>query len=137
MKIFFDTSSFVKLYINESGSSKVSEFYKNADVVALSAICFPEIISTLNRLLREKSISSEEYQKIKNIVLADMKVVKICEITPEIIQRTIKCLESNRLRAMDAIHLACAISIIPDLFISSDKRQVTAARQEGLNIIEI
>ncbi len=53
MKAFFDTSAFVKRYVNEVGSEKVAEICKQADELALSIICFPEMISTLNRLIRE------------------------------------------------------------------------------------
>ncbi len=39
MKVFFDTSAFVKRYVNETGSQAVVEICQNADTLALSIIC--------------------------------------------------------------------------------------------------
>jgi hypothetical protein len=38
----------------------------------------------------------------------------------------------NVLRAMDALHIACALEWKADLFITSDKKQLDAAMQAGL-----
>jgi hypothetical protein len=57
-------------------------------------------------------------------------------MTPEVVARTIKCLENDPLRAMDALHLGCALVVEPDLFVSSDHRQIQAAGKEGLKFIE-
>ncbi len=52
MKVFFDTSSFVKRFVEEVGSKQVDDIIQRASEVGLSIICFPEIISALNRKLR-------------------------------------------------------------------------------------
>jgi hypothetical protein len=39
--------------------------------------------------------------------------------------------------ALDAIQLGCALAYAPDLFVSSDRRQIKAARSEGLTVIEV
>ena len=51
MKIFFDTSAFVKRYATEPGSDDVMDLCRQADSLALSIICLPEMVSTLRRLL--------------------------------------------------------------------------------------
>jgi hypothetical protein len=38
---------------------------------------------------------------------------------------------------MDALHLGCALIVEPDLFVSSDHRQLEAARREGLKVMEV
>ncbi len=35
---------------------------------------------------------------------------------------------------MDALHLGCALLVKPDLFVSSDRRQIEAAEREGLMV---
>ncbi|GAI32781.1 unnamed protein product, partial [marine sediment metagenome] len=62
MKIFFDTSALVKRYVDEPNSDRVIEICRQADRLILSIICLPEMISTLNRLLRENTISAEDYR---------------------------------------------------------------------------
>ena len=54
MLVFFDTSAFVKRYINESGTDKVLEWCDKATGIRLSGIVLPEIISAFCRLRREE-----------------------------------------------------------------------------------
>jgi predicted nucleic acid-binding protein len=134
MRAFFDTSAFVKRYIEEPGSEKVKEICREAEHLVLSLICLPEMISTLNRLVREGKLSGDQYQKIKDLILDDFEDVEVCDITTEVIRQTIACLENNPLRAMDALHLGCAFVVKPDIFVSSDRRQIEAAAREGLMV---
>lgn len=48
------------------------------------------------------------------------------------LRNSVKLLESNVLRAMDALHVACAMEWKADLFVTSDKRQLDAAVKTGL-----
>jgi len=134
MRAFFDTSAFVKRYIEEPGSEKVMEICREAEHLVLSLICLPEMISTLSRLVREGKISSDQYQQIKDLILDDFEDVEVCDITTEVITQTIRCLENNPLCAMDALHLGCALVVKPDIFVSSDRRQIEAAMREGLMV---
>jgi len=137
MKVFFDTSAFVKRYVNETGSQQVIDICQNANALALSVICLPEIISTLRRLVREDKLSEEEYSQLKKSISTDLEDVDIIEIMPEVMSRVISCLETHSLRAMDAIHLGCALAYAPDQFVSSDQRQIQAARAIGLTVLEV
>ena len=137
MKVFFDTSAFVKRYVNEAGSQAVVEICQNADTVALSIICLPEIISTLRRLVREGILSEQQYHNIKVLIFNDFEDIDICELTSEVMLHIISSLETNSLRAMDAIHLGCALAYAPDKFVSSDKRQINAAHAVGLTVVEV
>jgi predicted nucleic acid-binding protein len=57
----------------------------------------------------------------------------ILQITPAVISRAVKLLENNVLRAMDALHVACALEWQAELFISADMRQLDAAKNAGLH----
>ena len=105
--------------------------------MVLSIICLPELLSTLNRLVREKKLQPGEYQETKDLIAVDLRDINVCNLTPEVISLTIQRLEKATLRAMDAIHLACALVTEPDLFVSSDQRQITAARRVGLKVVEV
>ena len=77
-----------------------------------------------------------DYQKTRDLILKEIEDAEICYVTPDVVTRTIRCLESNPLRAMDALHLGCALIVEPDLFVSSDQRQIEAAKREGLKVME-
>jgi hypothetical protein len=137
MKVFFDTSALVKRYIEEPGSIQVVETCLHADVLMVSIVSFPEMVSTLRRLVREGFLSPSDYQKVKKTVLADLEDAEISNLTPEVIGLAIHCLENHPLRSMDAVHLGCALAMKPDFFVSSDRAQAAAARKEGLQVKEI
>lgn len=137
MKVFFDTSAFAKRYIAEPGSEKVLAMGRAAESLVVSVICLPELISTLSRLVREKKLSKAAYGKLKNEAMADLEDVDICQITSEILASVVSLLEKYPLRAMDALHLASALNYQPDVFISADHRQLSAARKAGLKIVDV
>ena len=137
MRIFFDTSAFVKRYIEEPGTAEVLELCRQARNLVFCVICLPEMISTLNRLVRGGSLTAEDYRKTRDLVLMETADVEICYLTPDVVAQAIQCLENNPLRAMDALHLGCALIVQPDLFVSSDRRQVEAAKREGLKVMEV
>jgi predicted nucleic acid-binding protein len=137
MWVFFDTSAFVKRYVQEPGSEKVQDICVKATVLILSIICLPEVISTLSRLKGEGKISIETYNHTKRLLFDDFEDVEICNLTPEVLEQTIRCLETNRLSVMDAIHLASAITVGCDLFVSSDIRQIEAVKNLGLEVEQV
>ncbi|MBW1865505.1 MAG: type II toxin-antitoxin system VapC family toxin [Deltaproteobacteria bacterium] len=134
MKTFFDSSAFAKRYVEEIGSQLVDDICLNAKIVSLSVICAPEIISALNRRVREKSLSLQDYFTIKQHLSDDVRDAVIVNLLPEVIATSTKLLEASPLRAMDALHVACALVWGAELFVSSDKQQITAAKKAGLKI---
>lgn len=137
MRVFFDTSAFVKRYVEEPGTGEVIEICAKAEELLLSVICIPEMISTLNRIVRDGKLSADAYRKTRDIIFQEIEDIQICYITPDVVARTIRCLENSPLRAMDALHLGCALTVEPDLFVSSDRRQLDAAHREGLRVAKV
>jgi len=134
MKTFFDSSSFAKRYIEEKGSDVVEEICFNTTYLALCILCIPEIISALNRRLRERNISQNNYSVAKNRLLEEIQDAIILNITPSVINKSIELLEKNTLRTIDSLHIACAIEWGADLFVSSDQKQIEAAHKAGLRV---
>lgn len=132
MRTFFDSSSFAKRYIEEKGSQWVDNICQDASYLSVSVICIPEIVSALNRRVRERSLSQKDYHTIKRALSDDIRDILIINLTEEVISTSTKLLETYPLRAMDALHISCALEWSADLFVSSDKRQIHAAGQAGL-----
>ena len=53
MKLSVDSSSLAKRYVQENGSEEIDNHLQQASELALCIILMPEIISGLNRRLRE------------------------------------------------------------------------------------
>ena len=137
MKLFLDTSALAKRYIAEQGSDTVLGLCREAERLAVSVICLPEMISTLNRLVRERRLSRAKYRVLKQTLLGDLAGADLCELTTAVMRGVIRLLESNPLRAMDAIHVASAAAYGAELFASADLRQLAAARKLKLRVVDV
>lgn len=134
MRVFFDSSAFVKRYVSETGTEAVLNWCDQATEIGLSAIALPEIVSAFCRLRREGKIDDTQYRQLKTLLLADIEDAAICDLTPAVLAQSIASLETNVLRGMDAIHIGSAVALQADVFISADQRQRDAAAHAGLRV---
>jgi uncharacterized protein len=132
MKTFLDSSALAKRYIDESGSDAVDAICLEATELALSVLCVPEVLSAMNRRVRERNLSPAQYDEAKKRLLAEVEDAVIVNLTSPVIALCVTILESNPIRAMDALHVACAIQWNADLFASADEQQIAAASKAGL-----
>ena len=133
MKLVVDSSAFAKRYVQEDGSEDMDLLLQRASELALCIILVPEIISGLNRRLREGFLSTRDYRRAKMQLLEDVHDATLIQITPSVISHSVKLLENNVLRALDAFHVACALEWQAELFVTADRRQLKAAKNVGLH----
>jgi len=132
MKLLTDSSALAKRYVLEEGSDKIDQFLQNASQLGLCTILVPEIISGLNRRRREQILSSNDYRTVKRQLMEDVHDAIVLQVTPAVISNSVKLIETNILRAMDALHIACALEWQAELFVTADRRQYKAAKNAGL-----
>jgi uncharacterized protein len=137
VKVYLDSSAFAKRFIEESGSEGVESLCASASELGLSVLCVPEIISALNRRLREHQLTQIQYNEAKRRLLADVRDADMITLTPSVIGSSIRVIEASPVRAMDALHVACALEWDAELFASSDKQQLNAATKAGLKTQQI
>ena len=134
MRIFFDSSAFVKRYVAEAGTEAVLALCDRADELVLSVIAVPELISAFCRLRREGTISDADYGRLKRELMADVVDAMVCDVAHDVVAKSVESLERGVLRGMDAIHVGSAYITRCDLFVSSDARQCEAAIRAGLAV---
>ena len=137
MRLFIDSSALTKKYVREKGTDAALEILAKADHIYVSQICLPEIFSALNRNKRDLLINQAQYIELKENVLQDFAQFTVCQLTPHVLSKTVLLLEQHSLRTMDAIHLASALAIQIDLFVSADIRQITAAKASKIKTLRI
>jgi len=137
MRMFFDSSAFAKRYIEERDSEKVEDLCVQATQLGVSSICLPEVISGLCRLSRDSILTKNQYEITKGALLKDFEDITVCNITPAVIGQTIHILETSTVRTMDALHIGCALEWKAEVFVSSDLRQISAAKKMGLKVVKV
>ena len=60
MRVFFDSSAFIKRYVQEAGTDTVIGWCDRATEIGLSGIALPEIISAFCRLRREGKVDDSK-----------------------------------------------------------------------------
>jgi predicted nucleic acid-binding protein len=134
---FWDTSALVPLFIRQTNSSHVVEFYREHDVVVWWATPV-EIISALTRLLRVSQISTAEFTKARksaNDLFASWSVI----IPSDALRATaVGLVEKYDLRAADSLQLAaglewCGKTPLNRLFLTGDRRLQDAALLTGFD----
>ena len=110
MIIYFDTSSFIKLYVEEDGSASVRELRASEDLAASSVILLIELRSALARMLNSR-LDEQSYLRAKRRFESDWPYVGNVPLDDVIISLAAELAERHRLRALDAIHLASALTL--------------------------
>ena len=132
MKAYLDSSSFAKRFVDEAGSDKAEATCVEASALGLSVLCVPEIVSALNRRRRDRTLTRGQYDSAKRRLIEDVRDADIINLTTSVVGSSITVLEASPVRALDAIHVACALEWGADLFVTSDKSQLDAAKRAGL-----
>ena len=140
MILYLDTSSIVKLYVEEDHSRSVREWLEDAEVVATCRVAFPEAFSAMNRRFRAGDFSKEDYELLIEGVSgewANYAVIDFDEIEAG------RLVEKYGLRGFDAVHLSAANTIkrvekdIHITFSSFDKKLNEAAAAEGFTVLTL
>jgi predicted nucleic acid-binding protein len=101
-----------------------------------------EVISALNRRVREGTLSAQDYPLVRDDFLARARRrYRIVTLTAALFDQACDLLERHPLRTYDALHLAAALIVNvqavtagqpPLTFLAADTRLLAAARAEGL-----
>ena len=106
MTVYLDTSSLVKLYVEEDGSDAVAALVADADVLAISTVGYAECRAGLARRRRERTLRSAALSEIVARLDADWERVAAIEVTDGLARRAGELADRFALRGFDAIHLA-------------------------------
>jgi uncharacterized protein len=109
--LYLDTSSLVKLYVAEPGSDRVRDLVADADLVATSAIAYPEARAALARRRRERALSPAAFAGAKRAFETDWPQYLAIEVTMAVCVRAGDLAEQYRLRGYDSVHLASFLEV--------------------------
>jgi predicted nucleic acid-binding protein len=138
MIIYLDTSSLVKLYVEEEGSKKVVSMVQSSKATATSLIAYAEARAAFARRFREKAFGSQQYRRLVSGFTKDWENYLVVRVTTELVQWAGDLAERHGLSGFDAMHLSSALTLqqelsLPLWFSCYDKDLSNAAELEGLS----
>ena len=136
MILYLDTSSLVKLYVEEPSSEVVRQWVQEATTLVSSCVAYPETLSAFARRRRAGDLDEDGFQQVVDGFQRDWNGFVVVEVQPILAgQMAIR----HVLRGFDAVHLAAALSVrevVPTLALTSfDNRLNQAANEEGLTVL--
>jgi len=135
--LYLDTSSLVKLYIQEGGSEEIAALVADATIVATSGIAYPEARAAFARRRRERAITRSAHASIVRRFDADWSSYLSLELTDAIAREAGALADRFGLRGGDAVHLAAFADLLgrtedeEAIFSTADARLARAARRLG------
>jgi predicted nucleic acid-binding protein len=111
MTVYLDTSSLVKLFVQEAGSDDVRALVARATVVATSIVAYPETRAALARLRRDGHLTPSRFSTVKRHFEAQWPAILALEVTSAVAREAGEFAERYALRGFDALHLACFAEI--------------------------
>jgi predicted nucleic acid-binding protein len=104
--VYLDTSSLVKLYVEEDGADAVTALVTEANLLAISAAGYPECRAGLARRRREGTQRSSDLKAVVARLDADWSRMATISVTDGLARRAGALADRFGLRGFDAIHLA-------------------------------
>jgi predicted nucleic acid-binding protein len=129
---YADASALVKLVREETESAALGTFLTGADIIS-SELVLTEVPRAVHR-----AASDDPALPLDALMAVADDVLKTLALLP--IDRALLlaagALAEPMLRALDAIHIASAVAVLPiDAFVTYDERQAAAARLAGLRTV--
>lgn len=122
---YLDASAILKLILDEAESAGLNRWYVETERVATSRV---GVVEVRRAVAREGSDEG-----LRDRILSDLDVIELDGTIAAAAARV----GPPTLRSLDAIHVATALALLPELdaFVTYDDRQVDAARLLGLPVI--
>lgn len=134
MITYVDTSTLLKLLVEEPGSARAAVIWDSADVVAAARVAHVEARAALAAADRGRRLSPEQVRRTRTELVGLWQQFTIVEITEGLVDAAGDLAEQERLRGYDAIHLAAALQVGADLLTSADSDLCAAAGRRGLHV---
>lgn len=139
MILYLDTSSLIKLFIDETHCDLVRSWVDQVAVLCSSRVAYPEAMSAIARRWRAGDFDDEEFRVLRqaladqwqNFVVVNLEEVAAGDLAVD-----------HGLRGFDAVHLAAALGLLSRagsvavFFSSFDDRLNQAAGSEGLVVLD-
>lgn len=134
--VYFDSSAFIKLLIEEDGSDLVAALWDGCDAPVSSRLAYPEVRAALAAAGRAKRLDAVDQRRAEQAWESYWAAVRAVELTDIVTEHAGQLAGRYRLRGADAVHLASLLAVGGDqtLFAVWDERLRTGAHAAGAQL---
>jgi uncharacterized protein len=133
--VYFDSSAFVKLVVEEEGSDIASALWDGCDAAVSSRLSYPEVCAALAAAHRNHDLDHRGFVAASRDWEEFWQATRPVEFTAEVERHAGELARRRALRGADAVHLASALAVgAQDLVVAVwDRRLHEGAIAERLN----
>lgn len=139
MSTYFDASAMVKLLLVEEGSATAGRLWAQATEPFVSIVGYPELRGSVARAARGGRIARDDYPTARLELERMWGTLVAIRLDGRLARLAGSLADRHALTALDAIHLASALSLRePDedvAFVTFDRQLREAALAEGLTVL--
>ena len=134
MIIYVDTSTLIKLIVEEAGSDRAELIWQTADSLASARLIVVEAHAALAAAARSQRLSADQFEASKMELAAFVGDLHLVEVTEELVDDAAELAEVEALRGYDAVHLATALFVGATVLTSADDALCDAAGRRGMHV---
>jgi hypothetical protein len=134
LNTYVDTSTLLKLLIDERGTTQARAIWDDARTLSSSALTVVEARAALAAAVRNRRLTPAALQGAKVELLGYVGDLMIVDTDRALITLAGELAEEEALRGYDAVHLATALTVRVTIFTSADSALCAAAGRRGLHV---
>lgn len=134
--VYFDSSAFVKLVVEEDGSELAAALWDGCDAAVSARLAYPEVRAALAAAGRAHRLDIEDQRCAEATWDEFWAATRAVELTEPITMHAGELAGVHALRGADAVHLASVLAIgaADTLFAAWDKQLRSGAESAGLQL---
>jgi predicted nucleic acid-binding protein len=134
--VYFDSSAFVKLVVEEDGSDLAAALWDGCDAAVSSRLAYPEVRAALAAAGRAHRLDPADHRRAEATWSDYWAATRIVELTEAVTAHAGQLAGQHALRGADAVHLASllAVGAAETLFAVWDHRLRVGAQTAGVQM---
>jgi predicted nucleic acid-binding protein len=135
--VYFDSSAFVKLVVEEDGSDIAAALWDGADAAISSYLAYPEVRAALAAAGRDQRLEIEARRQAEAAWEEYWAAARPVELSPKVTARAGELAGQYALRGADSVHLASALVVGAEdlLFAAWDERLRAGVQAAGVELV--
>lgn len=134
MITYVDTSTLLKLVVEEEGSDAAAVIWDAADALASVGLVVVEARAALATANRAGRLTDEQHRAAKRETATLIEELHLVEVTQDLITAAADLAEADGLRGYDAVHLGATLRVEASILTSADPALCEAAGHRGVHV---
>lgn len=134
--VYFDSSAFVKLLVDEEGSDVAAILWDGCDAAVSSRLAYPEVRAALAAATRAGRLDQDGQRRAEDLWEDFWSSTRAVELSEAVSRRAGDLASERALRGVDAVHLASVLAVgaAETLFAVWDDQLRAGAQSAGVQV---